>query len=403
MFEGSTPTEVLDAIASHDFGADDLGRDHVDAIAALDRVRAMVDALQLGHVNALFEAQKGPHLTTDENALSVVGQVSMARNIGATAAGNQVTAAFALEGLPRVGSLLRDGSIPETVFRAVQREASCLDPADLELADAEVARRVVGLTPRKAAGLTRDVVIGLDAEAAHERAERDRADSFLAMYPEPNGVASLYVRGPAEQITAAFDALELHASAQRAAGDPRSRGQILCQTLVERITGLTHADRIDVELQLVMDAATLVGDSSDAAVLVGYGPIAPDVADEILARALKPSVRRLLTDPVDGSLVARDPRRRFFDGPLGGFLRARDRTCRRPGCDCRARESDHVVDHARGGRTTAEDGQRLCIRSHHLKDLPGWSTRRDDRAVVWTTPTGHEYRSNPPPQLPRAG
>ena len=248
MFEGVDVADLLHAVRTADLDAEPLGALRVDAIQALDRLVAAAQAEQLVQIAALHEAQSGPHLTTGDNALSVVGQVSLARTIGADAAGRQLAAAFALTTLPRTGALLREGAVAEPVFRAVARETEALDPADLEVADAEIARRVVGLTARKAADLARSVVLEIDAEAARERAERARSDSYVSTYAERDGVAVLYARGSAEQITAAHEALDRHAVAQRAAGDERTRGQIMVQTLVERVTGLAHADQVAVEL-----------------------------------------------------------------------------------------------------------------------------------------------------------
>ena len=150
-----------------------------------------------------------------------------------------------------------------------------------------------------------------------------------------------------------------------------------------------------------MDAPTLVGADGEPVDLVGYGPISPSVADDIIAHAPNPSIRRLLTDPVDGTLLVREPHRRRFDSPTRNHIRTRDRRCRQPGCDARIRDDDHIHDHTLGGPSTADNGQGLCKRSHTLKHQPGWNVIPDGKATIWTTPTGHQYRSNPPPLLPR--
>lgn len=325
----------------------------------------------------------------------------MARNISPGAAGTQLTLALGMRMLPRVAALLDAGKISEPTARAVSRESTGLQVDDYVILDAELATRLPGLTPGRAAMLTRHQVLNIDADAARERAHANRADCRVSMFPEPDGVATLYVRGPAEQITAAYQALDSWAQGLRASGDERTTGQIMSQTLVERVTGLAHADSVDVEIGLVMDAKTLLADGDEPVDLVGYGPIAPDVADDILARAHKTSVRRLLVDPVDNTLVARDPRRRRFDGPLGGLLHTRDRTCRQPGCDSKTRHLDHILAHEHGGPTTRANGQGLCGRSHTIKHQPGWRVVPDGKATVWTTTTGHAYRSEPTPLLHR--
>jgi hypothetical protein len=253
------------------------------------------------------------------------------------------------------------------------------------------------LTPGRAARLTRHHVIALDADAAHERAERNRADQRVSLVPDVDGVAVLQVRGPAEQLTAAHQALTSWARGLRATGDGRTVGQIMCATLVERVTGVAHADAIDVEIAITIDADALVGAGETPADLDGYGPITPGLVDDLIIGAHRVFYRRLITDPVDGTLIARDPRRRRFDGPLNGFIRARDRhRCRQPGCDCRITEIDHIHAHADGGPTVRDNGQGLCTRSHTLKHLPGWRVTRRGRDTIWRTPTGHTYRSPDP-------
>nr|MCW2728010.1 endonuclease [Aeromicrobium sp.] len=166
------------------------------------------------------------------------------------------------------------------------------------------------------------------------------------------------------------------------------------------MTGLKYADSCDVEVNLVLDAKTLLAGGDTPVELDGYGPISPDVADEIIARAPNASIRRLLIDPVDGTLIVREPRRRRFDRPTSAHIRTRDRSCRQPGCDLQIRDDDHIQDYQFGGPTTADNGQGLCARSHTIKHQPGWTVKADGKTTIWRTPTGHQYRSTPPPILP---
>ena len=195
-------------------------------------------------------------------------------------------------------------------------ESVSLGSDDLVVLDGEIAPQLPGLTPREAGRLTARAVIRIDADAARERAQQNRADQRVSMVPDTDGVAILQVRGPAEQILAAHTALDDHARGLRAAGDDRAVGQIMTQTLVERVTGQRYAEHTNVEVQLVMDAATFTAqDDGEPVDLTGYGPISPAVADDIIAGAPDAWIRRLLVDPVDGTLVVREPRRRHFDPP----------------------------------------------------------------------------------------
>jgi hypothetical protein len=407
MFTEVAAADALARVRGHDFGADpvlEVGANRVDAIVALDRLIAAAHAEQASQIAALHAERAAVlGLGRGDPTLSVIGEVAMARNIGPTAASGQVVTALGLRRLPAVAALFDDGVISSSVVRAVVIESSALHLDDQVVLDGEIAPLLPGLTTARARQATARAVIRIDADAARVRAARARADQRVAMFPDTDGAAIMQVRGPAEQILAAFNTLDRHARSLRAAGDDRTRGQIMCQSLVERVTGLSHADQIGVEVQLVLDAPTLLGQDDEPVDLVGHGPIAPDVADDLIASAPHPTIRRLLVDPVDGTLVAREPRRRHFDAPTRSHLDTRDRRCRQPGCDLRIRDHDHVYAYAAGGPTVLANGQGLCSRSHTIKSQPGWTVTTHGKATIWTTPTGHTYRSDPPPLLPRDG
>lgn len=404
MFENVSAESLLGEVRAYDFSGDPVhegGANRIEAVRELDRLIRSAQAEQTAQIGALHtERTKLMRLGEGDPTLSVIGEIGLARHIGPGAASSQVVLAIGMTQMPRVFELFRTGVISEATARGVVTETMSLSPDDLIVADAELADKLPGLTTVKARHAAARVVISIDAEAAHMRARRNRADARVSMFPETDGVATLHVRGPAEQITAAFKALDDWATGLRSTGDPRSRGQIMQQTLVERVTGMAHADDINVEVNLVLDAETLLAGGDTSVELDGYGPISPDVAEDLIARAPNASVRRLLVDPVDGTLLVREPRRRRFERRTSAHIRTRDRSCRQPGCDLAIRDDDHITDHQFGGVSTADNGQGLCKRSHTIKHQPGWSVTSDGKTSVWRTPTGHEYTSTPPPLLP---
>ncbi|MET0927923.1 MAG: DUF222 domain-containing protein [Aeromicrobium sp.] len=406
MFETTPAGSVLEEVRAHDFDADpvlEAGHNRIDAIRELDRTIRAAQAEQVQQIGELY-AERSVLLGLGHDSdpgLSVIGEVAMARHIGPTAAASQFELAIGMRRLPQVFELFASGVISEATARVVAHETTALSVDDVMVADSEIAAKIVGMTTHQARQATARIVISIDTEAAYERARRNRADQRVSMTPESDGVATLHVRGPAEQILAAFTVLDDYATGLRATSEPRTRGQIMCQTLVERVTGLSYAEEVDVELNLVLDAETLLADGTNPVDLEGYGPICPDVADDIINRAPNASVRRLLVDPIDGTLVVRDPRRRTFDRPTRSYVYARDRRCRQPGCDCLIRDVDHAQAYQYGGPTVAENAQGLCTRSHTLKHQPGWTVRVRGKTTIWRTPTGHEYQSDPPPVLPR--
>jgi hypothetical protein len=259
------------------------------------------------------------------------------------------------------------------------------------------------------------------------RATQAEADRRVTIRPAPDTMAYVTALLPVAQAVAAHAALTVAADAARAAGDERGKGQVMADTFVTRVTGQATAQAVPVEVQLVMtDRALLAGDDTPAQ-LPGYGTVPAEWARALLTppdptgAETDPGgavwLRRLYTHPGTGALVAMDSTRRTFDGGLRRYLLTRDGgVCRTPWCDAPARHVDHVHDHAEGGPTSADNGQGLCVRCNHTKQLPGWFARaiappgraRDRgvrnpgrrHTVETTTPTGHRYTSTSPPLLP---
>ncbi|MEW1823770.1 HNH endonuclease signature motif containing protein, partial [Arthrobacter sp. NPDC080031] len=231
---------------------------------------------------------------------------------------------------------------------------------------------------------------------------------------------------PVAQGVAVHAALSRHADTLRSAGETRTRGQIMADTLVERTTG-TPGGISAVEVQLVMTDRTLFQGDAEPARLPGYGIVPAAWARTLIAgdqgpaepgrpgepgqaQDLKLWLRRLYTAPGTGELVAADSKARLFPAGMRRFIQARDETCRTPYCDAPIRHFDHIVPWHHGGPTSLANGAGLCEACNHTKELPGWMAR------TWTartgtaqtspgtrhvldirTPTGHTYQSTAPP------
>ena len=120
----------------------------------------------------------------------------------------------------------------------------------------------------------------------------------------------------------------------------------------------------------------------------------------VVARALAAggTWRRLVTDPVSGTVVDVGRTRYRPPAALADLVRARDVACTHPGCDVPARgcDVDHIVPWAGGGITSYENLTCLCRAHHRLKHTPGWAlTRTSTGALMWRTPTGARYHRAP--------
>jgi hypothetical protein len=125
------------------------------------------------------------------------------------------------------------------------------------------------------------------------------------------------------------------------------------------------------------------------------------LARALVARADRAWLARLYANPRTGELVAMDSRRRTFTGRLRRLLLLRDQTCRMPWCEAPIRHADHIQAHAAAGPTHLANGAGLCESCNYRKQASGWRTAvvgdPDGHVIEITTPTGHRYRSHPPP------
>lgn len=307
--------------------------------------------------------------------------------------------------MPHTHDLLARGEISEWRATVMVSETAVLSVQHRQQVDAELADRLATLGDRGAAAEARKIGYRLDPGSATRRTRGARSDRHVSLRPAPDTMTYLTGFLPVEQGVACFAALRQAADTARAAGDQRSRGQVMADALVERITGRPSTAGVDVEVQVVMtDSTLLAGDHSPARV-VGYGPIHAALARDLVLKAPRAWLRRLYRSPESGTLVAMDSRRRAFEGELREFLVVRDQVCRTPLCDAPIRHADHAVRSSDGGETSAENGQGLCEACNYAKEAAGWQVLplpSDRHEVLLTTPTAHSYLSTAP-DPPRPG
>ena len=240
-----------------------------------------------------------------------------------------------------------------------------------------------------------DLARKLAAEVAPEkfaaRCRAARSGRYVSLRPGEDGMAYLTAHLPCEQAVGCMGALAK--AVQQAAVDPspqiRGRGQVMADTLVERLTGQACADTVPVEMQVLVPVEALLDPPSPLiGELPGHGPIP---AERILPYAT--AWRRLLTR--DGIIIGGDSRQRGFTGVLAELIRARDGgRCREPYCDAPIREIDHIHRRADGGPTSFDNGRGLCAFHNSVRENPGWRAQEIGGTIVTTTPTGQTYKSD---------
>ena len=304
---------------------------------------------------------------------------------------------------------MREGRITEWRATLVARETGCLSLEHRQLVDEALAGdpgTIEGMGDREVAATCQDLAARFDPGAVAERRRRAEADRHTSLRPAPDTMAWLGALLPVKDGVAVHKALLEEAARKKAAGDPRSRGAIMADTLVQRVltphlAGDTAAPPLLINV--VVPDTVLLGDSRGSGYVEEYGDVPGDLLREWIAehaeQGLADWVRRLYRRAATGELIAMDSDGRFFDGRLAEFLRLRDKCCRTPWCNAPIRHLDHAEEAARGGTTSAHNGQGLCEACNHAKQADGWSARPVEgpvHTIEIVTPTGHRYLSTVP-------
>jgi len=388
----------------------------VDELRALEDRKAAISARQARLAVALDlvrrREQAALGLPADQLGVGVGAEVALARRESPAKGSRLLGLARALvTEMPHTLAALDTGLLNEWRATLLVRETACLDAADRAAVDEELAADTGtfdGAGDRAIISAAKAAAYRRDPRSVTQRAAHAETERSVSLRPAPDTMCYLTALLPVAAGVAAFAALTRQADSARATGDPRSRGQLMADALVERVTG-TPGGITGIEVQLVMTDRTLLAGDNEPARLAGYGTVPAGWARKLVAGKRDNSdpttwVRRLYTAPGTGELVGMDSRARLFPAGLRRFIEARDNACRTPYCDAPIRHLDHIVPWYRGGETTAGNGAGLCEACNHTKETPGWTARPvngTESAIRHTlelsTPTGHTYFSVAPP------
>ena len=141
--------------------------------------------------------------------------------------------------------------------------------------------------------------------------------------------------------------------------------------------GRTGGDRFQIVLHTEADVLT---HDAEGICEIDDGPtIAPETARRL---ACDSSIVWMLTGP-DGEPVNVSRKTRTIPPAIRRAARARDKTCRFPGCDHPHFVDLHHIEHyTRGGPTTLANLVLLCWFHHRLVHEGGWSVSFDDAGVL---------------------
>ncbi|WP_269937074.1 HNH endonuclease [Arthrobacter sp. HY1533] len=450
---GGNPTSAgFDAVAVGQISAATL----IDVIDKLETAKNAMAAAQ-AHAQTLFvasqrlsQAQVG--VPKERIGKGIAHQVALARH-ESPHRGRQLCelAEVLVRELPCSMDAFSRGSLNEFRARIVATETVFLSFEDRARVDRCISGDVGAVElmgTRELRAAARKAAYQLDPEAFVKRGQKAVGDRYVSLRPAADGMTFLTALIPLKQGVRILNTLTKVAQSARAAGDERSKGQVMADALMHRLIQHAACDdgagtisdhrgapapgadgagggwpgavrepwctavrEPEIALELVMTDRSLFGSDNEPAVLVGYEPIpAPTARDMILqpdtaADGFSPRVwlKRLFTHPDSNALLAMDSRARVFPEGMKEFIRLRDQRCQTLYCDAPIREFDHIKSYAAGGPTTTENGQGLCTDCNQAKEAPGWQFQRgtgpagEGWATETTTPTGRRYVSVAPP------
>ena len=406
--------------------------ERVDAIRVMEELKCALEAAQAELAADLDASVRAGHaaagIRAERQGRGVAMQVGLARRESHHKGGQHLAlATVTRRELPHTRAAWRAGQVSEWRVTIIARETACLTLRDRQTVDATIAGdpdKLEAMGDRELAAAVSAMAYELDPAAFVERRRRAEGDRNVTLRPAPDVMSRLSALLPVKDGVAVIATLTAIANALVAAGDGRSRGQIMADILVDRLTGRSPADgqppaenQPGVTVDVVVADDVLLGDSHEAADLIGYGPIPADLARELATAGLDPDsdiaveLRRLYADPETGDLVAMDSKARFFPLALALFILLRDRFCRTPWCGAPIRHTDHSRQHSAGGDTTARNGRGLCEACNYAHQAPGWRAgpapvdRSDPsgrHTIETITPTGHRHVSTAPPHRQRS-
>ena len=380
-------------------------------VAEFERLKAAAAAAQ-ARVTAAWAAKRhaaeaAAGIPKSKRGRGLTAEVALARRDAAQRGSRHLGLATALvREMPCTLAALECGVLNEWRATLIVRESACLSVEHRRQLDAELCgdtSQLEGWGDRRVAAEAKKVAARLDVAAVVGRTAKAAAQRYVTIRPAPDTMAYVTALLPVAQGVAVYAALKRNADTTF---DGRSRGQVMADTLVERVTGRPAEVPVPVALNLVMADTTLAGDDTETAWLDGYGPVPAGfacklVGDAAVDEATKATLRRLYRHPESGQLVAMESRSRIFPKGLAAFIGIRDQTCRTPYCDAPIRHRDHAKPHRSTGPTDATNGLGECEACNYAKEAPGWQVTTEDRDgrhhAEFITPTGATYRSIAPP------
>lgn len=271
--------------------------ERIDRIRVLEDLKSAACALQAADAVELDrsrrEADAAAGIPAAKQGKGVGREISLARRESPHRGGRLLGMARALvDEMPHTFAALQSGVLSEWRATILVKETACLSVEDRAAVDASVAgspEMLEGVGNKALTAMAQQAAYALDPHAQVKRAAKAETERHVSCRPAPDTMAWVGALLPVRAGVAVYAALTREADRLRAVGDDRSRGQIMADTLVERVTGKSAAQPVNYEIQLVMTDRTLLQGSSEPAYLAGYGIVPAQYARNLIRGNQGPS------------------------------------------------------------------------------------------------------------------
>jgi hypothetical protein len=270
--------------------------ERIDLLRGLEELKCITEAAQAALTADFAESQEAKAadagVPTHRRSRGIAAQIALARRESPHRGQRHLALATILPTeLPHTWAAFRTGHITEWAATLIARETACLALEQRLEVDHRLAANPETLEAMGIGELTnqaRALAAELDPASVAERRRRAEQERRVTLRPAPDTMSQLSALLPVKDGVAVLAALISAADAATGAGDTRTRGQIMADTLVERITGRAPLDEgadPGVTVNVVVPDTVLTGQTHTGAHITSYGPIPADLARDLAAGA----------------------------------------------------------------------------------------------------------------------
>ncbi|TFD25715.1 DUF222 domain-containing protein, partial [Cryobacterium sp. TMT2-23] len=237
--------------------------------------------------------------------------------------------------LPLTMAALRSGQISYRHAQVLMGQAWSLPDEAKAAFEEALLKSAENLTASKLKRKARILRERLHPETITARHQKSASERNVFFEPEADGMASLHWYDSAEKVQAAYDRITVMGLSLLGPDEDRTLGRLRADVfkdlILDGVTPRGLGKGIRGRVHVTVPVLTLMGQSEEPGHLEGYGPIDPDTARRIAARA--PSFTRILVHPETGVVLSVGRDRYKVPKDLRRYLEVRDETCRFPGCN----------------------------------------------------------------------